>query len=570
MGKAIPQQAQCKQSMRSTVRIATLGMAVAWLTLVAGLGWWMSKQVVGAELDRLAASAEYEVKTTARIMDRLFTEMSSVANMVARQGSVIQLATRYRDDPPSLARLTRQQRAAQFTQDPLVRKVGNFMHELSGDLRYARIYMNNMSDDTVTASNWDEPDSIVGMIYSGRPYLIDALRDGNGHSFGIARLNKTPSYFVASRIENEDNVPLGSVTVKFDAPEIALYLTGQHIALIVDRQGRVTTASSAPFMLRNAAALLSPGSARSSSMTSSPDNDEDPGIALDVRAIVSSGLADQWLIDGIPYLLRREPLSKTQYQLVTMAALDHLPAMRRQHYWMAGLVAAIGLLFILLSSHVIGQMVVRRQDERHAANHDALTNLPNRRNVMAQLDRLFALAGHTQQWVLVAFIDLDGFKAINDTYGHVVGDQFLVEVGRRMSAGLRKSDMLGRLGGDEFVVIGLIAPPDPMDQDKALEAMHSRLAPLLIGTYRFAECSFDYPGASFGIVSADPSASSPQAVLKEADQCMYADKQARRASQMQSAKSDSAGDSAGDSAIETRELAERLQASAPVFGSVRA
>lgn len=566
MGKAIPQQAQCKQSMRSTVRIATLGMAVAWLTLVAGLGWWMSKQVVGAELDRLAASAEYEAKTTARIMDRLFTEMSSVANMVARQGSVIQLATRYRDDPPSLAKLTRQQRAAQFTQDPLVRKVGDFMHELSSDLRYARIYMNNMSDNTVTASNWDEPDSIVGMIYSGRPYLIDALRDGHGHSFGIARLNKTPSYFVASRIENEDNVPLGSVTVKFDAPEIALYLTGQHIALIVDRQGRVTTASSAPFMLRNAAALLSPGSARSSSMTSSPDNDEDPGIALDVRAIVSSGLADQWLIDGIPYLLRREPLSKTQYQLVTMAALDHLPAMRRQHYWMAGLVAAIGLLFILLSSHVIGQMVVRRQDERHAANHDALTNLPNRRNVMAQLDRLFALAGHTQQWVLVAFIDLDGFKAINDTYGHVVGDQFLVEVGRRMSAGLRKSDMLGRLGGDEFVVIGLIAPPDPMDQDKALEAMHSRLAPLLIGTYRFAECSFDYPGASFGIVSADPSASSPQAVLKEADQCMYADKQARRASQMQSAKSDSAG----DSAIETRELAERLQASAPVFGSVRA
>jgi diguanylate cyclase (GGDEF)-like protein len=266
--------------------------------------------------------------------------------------------------------------------------------------------------------------------------------------------------------------------------------------------------------------------------------------------MASSGHADQWLIDGKPYLLRREPLSKTQYQLITMAALDHLPAMRRQHYWIAGLVAAIGLLSSC-SPAVIGQMVARRQDERHAANHDALTNLPNRRNVMAQLDRLFALAGRTQQWVLVAFIDLDGFKAINDTYGHVVGDQFLVEVGRRMSAGLRKSDMLGRLGGDEFVVIGLIAPPDPMDQDKALEAMRSRLAPLLIGSYKFAECSFDYPGASFGIVSADPSASSPQAVLKEADQCMYADKQARRASQMQSAKS--------DSTIETRELAERLR-----------
>ncbi|KAG1245097.1 hypothetical protein G6F65_021426 [Rhizopus arrhizus] len=81
------------------------------------------------------------------------------------------------------------------------------MNALASDLRYARIYMNNMSDDTVTASNWAEPDSIVGMIYSGRPYLIDALRTGNGHSFGIARLNKSPSYFVASRIEDSNDVP---------------------------------------------------------------------------------------------------------------------------------------------------------------------------------------------------------------------------------------------------------------------------------------------------------------------------------------------------------------------------
>lgn len=96
--------------------------------------------------------------------------MASMANMVVCQGLVIQLAKRYRDDPPDLAMLTRQQRAAQFTRDPLVRKVGDFMNELSSDLRYARIYMNNMSDDTVIASNWTAADSIVGLIYSDRPY----------------------------------------------------------------------------------------------------------------------------------------------------------------------------------------------------------------------------------------------------------------------------------------------------------------------------------------------------------------------------------------------------------------
>ena len=523
--------------MRSTVRMVTLGAAVAWLALVASLGWWMSQKIVASELDRLAASAEYEAKTTARIMDRLFTEMVSVANMVARQGLVIQLATRYRTDPPDLAELTRQQRAAQFTQDPLVRKVGDFMDALSGDLRYARIYMNNMSDDTVTASNWAESDSIVGMIYSGRPYLVDALREGNGHSFGIARLNKTPSYFVASRIESEDEQPLGSVTVKFDAPDMVPYLSGSHIALILDRQGRVTTTSSAPFMLRNASALLPPGSAPAAARSNALDSDEDPGEPLEARAVTGS---DQWTIDGKPYLLRHEPLSNTQYQLITLASLDHLPGMRRLHLGLAGLVASVGLLFILLCGHLIGLMVERRQDEWYAANHDALTDLPNRRNVLGHLEQLFAQAQKTQQWVVVAFVDLDGFKAINDTYGHEVGDQFLVEVGRRLTMGLRQSDMLGRLGGDEFVVIGLIDPPSPTDQDQALEAMRSRLALLLIGRYAFSECSLDYPGASFGIVSVDPSISSTQTVLREADLRMYADKQARRTLQSKSAKDDAA------------------------------
>ncbi|NTE68181.1 diguanylate cyclase [Agrobacterium tumefaciens] len=508
--------------MRPIMRQVTLGLAVAWLASVAGLGWWLSQRSVTAQLDSWGASAEYEVKTTARVVDRLFTEMVSVANMVASQAQVIQLATRYRADQPGAAELTRRQRATQFTHDPLVRKVGDFMNALAGDLRYARIYMNNMSDDTVTASNWAEPDSIVGMIYSGRRYLIDALRNRTGSSFGIARLNKTPSYFVASRIDDADDVPQGSVTVKFDAPDVAFYLTGRHIALIVNRQGRVITTSSAPFMLRNVAALLPPGTVRL------PDDEEDSGDPMDVRAMADAPHADQWLIDGRPYLLRREPLADTQYQLFTLASLEELAPMRRQHFWTAGLVAAFGLVLILLSSHAVGQMVVRRQDERYAANYDALTDLPNRRAVLAELDRLFALAKRTQQWVLVAFIDLDGFKTINDTYGHEIGDKFLVEVGRRLSAGLRASDMLGRFGGDEFVVIGLVAPSMPDDPDGAVSTVRSRLTPLPIGTYTFAECSFDYPGASFGIVSVDPSVSSLQAVLKEADQLMYADKQARR------------------------------------------
>lgn len=350
------------------VRRVIYSLVAAWLALVAGVGWWTSQRIVTTWVDSLAASAEYEAQTTARVMDRLFTEMVSVANMVAKQADVIQLAMRYRTDPAGAIELTREQRAVQFTRDPLVRKVGDFMNTLSKDLRYARIYMNNMSDDTVVASNWAEPGSIVGMIYSGRTYLINALRNGNGHSFGIARLNKSPSYFVASRIEDSNGVPQGSVTVKFDAPEMALYLTGQHIALIVNSKGRVTTTSSAAFMLRNVAALLPPDTVRPS------DDDEEPGEPLDISVLEDQGRADQWLIDGRPYLLQRKPLVNTQYQLLTLAALDHLAPMRRQHLWTSALVAVSGLALILLGGYAAGQMVMRRQEERDAAMHASALN----------------------------------------------------------------------------------------------------------------------------------------------------------------------------------------------------
>ncbi|HEY4254613.1 MAG TPA: diguanylate cyclase [Roseomonas sp.] len=519
----LPQQSQRGQRKPPIVGRVTFGLAVAWLALVAGTGWWMSQRIVTAHLDSLAASAEYEAVTTARIMDRLFTEMVSVANMVANQAQVIQLASRYRTDPPGAAELTRQQRAAEFTRDPLVRRVGDFMGALASDLRYARIYMNNMSDNTVSASNWADPDSIVGMIYSGRLYLADAMRDGTGSSFGIARLNGSQSYFVTSRIDDLDDVPQGSVTVKFDAPDVAAYLVGRHIALIVNRQGRVITTPSEAFMLRNVAALLPPG------MVLPPGDEEEPGEPMDVRAIAGPTQADQWLIDGTPYLLRRQPLAGTPYQLFTLASLEQLAPMRRQHLLTAALVALFGLGLILLAGQAAGQMIMHRQAERYAANYDPLTDLPNRRAVLMELDRLFALAKRTQRWVLVAFIDLDGFKTINDTHGHEAGDEFLVEVGRRLSAGLRASDMLGRFGGDEFVVIGLRSQCGPDDPGEAIDAIRSRLAALLIGRYSLAGCSFDYPGASFGIASVDPAVSSPQAVLKDADRLMYADKQARRA-----------------------------------------
>jgi diguanylate cyclase len=159
---------------------------------------------------------------------------------------------------------------------------------------------------------------------------------------------------------------------------------------------------------------------------------------------------------------------------------------------------------------------------------DPLTGLPNRRFIFEELRRLFSLAQRTGRKMLLVFIDLDGFKRINDEHGHDIGDDFLIEVGRRLSAGLRTSDLLGRLGGDEFVVIGL-GPETEMDGQIAADAMRDRLAPLVVGHYALGRCGFDYPGASFGAIDVDPNDCTPETALQQADAAMYVEKKKRKA-----------------------------------------
>lgn len=94
-----------------------------------------------------------------------------------------------------------------------------------------------------------------------------------------------------------------------------------------------------------------------------------------------------------------------------------------------------------------------KQQIRHLAEHDPLTDLPNRRQLQSKLEMSIAFAKRSGKMVAVMFIDLDGFKAVNDSMGHQTGDDLLKEVAQRLRQGTRSSDLVARLGGDEFVVV---------------------------------------------------------------------------------------------------------------------
>jgi diguanylate cyclase (GGDEF)-like protein/PAS domain S-box-containing protein len=101
----------------------------------------------------------------------------------------------------------------------------------------------------------------------------------------------------------------------------------------------------------------------------------------------------------------------------------------------------------------ISELKAVEQQLAHLAHHDELTGLPNRLYFKAQLDKSLQSARRHQHLIALLFLDLDGFKQINDNFGHDVGDQLLREIARRLEKCVREEDTVARMGGDEFIII---------------------------------------------------------------------------------------------------------------------
>ncbi|MFD3746904.1 diguanylate cyclase domain-containing protein [Nocardia sp. NPDC058633] len=159
----------------------------------------------------------------------------------------------------------------------------------------------------------------------------------------------------------------------------------------------------------------------------------------------------------------------------------------------------------------------RRQLE-YQATHDALTGLANRSLILSQLSSALAYEGGSLV-TTVLFIDLDGFKAINDTLGHAIGDTVLQIVAQRLQQALRSEDLVGRLGGDEFLVL-LAGHPQRADLPALVERLRATMSEPIIASGHRLEVS-----ASVGITELGPHEHrTPEAVLHDADVAMYRDK----------------------------------------------
>ena len=194
------------------------------------------------------------------------------------------------------------------------------------------------------------------------------------------------------------------------------------------------------------------------------------------------------------------------------------------------IVLAVGALLSLLAfalvqvlargrAHALQMVAVRTRELRYQALHDPLTGLPNRALILDRAEQLLARCrrGDTQPAAL--FLDLDDFKAVNDTFGHAIGDTLLQAVARRISGVLRNVDTFGRLGGDEFVVLLESEPGAGVP-----EAVAERLLETLHKSFRLDALAGEPLTLSASIGIAVGGRNGPDELLRDADTALYAAK----------------------------------------------
>ena len=163
-----------------------------------------------------------------------------------------------------------------------------------------------------------------------------------------------------------------------------------------------------------------------------------------------------------------------------------------------------------------------QQSLRFAATHDFLTNLLNRSEILAAIDKERSRGGRERKPTAIIMADIDHFKRINDSLGHAAGDEVLKEVGRRLKSDLRPYDVVGRYGGEEFLIIlpgcDLTTGARRADELRNLVAKDPIFTPF--GTTTAT--------VSLGVTAAFDRECSVSELLREADVCMYAAKKKGR------------------------------------------
>ena len=326
-----------------------------------------------------------------------------------------------------------------------------------------------------------------------RPAGAERLRAGAERAHGLDGA-------LAAALERVARIAATSLRV----PSAAVILLGQ------DRRCFAGGNETHPWLSRDPGALFRIG------LANRVLESDQPLALTDARTGVADDGADTVDSLGIGGFLGIRVAGTSGEPIALVVAIDAAPRnWNRDEIEHFSEIAASAVSEIELQRRTVEAERIERQ-LRYDALHDGLTGLPNRTCFVERLRHAGERARrHAEDSFAVLFVDLDHFKVVNDSFGHLAGDELLVEVGRRLSGCLRSVDTLARLGGDEFALL-LEEVHEPSDAARVAERLQSALRSPM--TIRDSEV---FTSASIGIAMSGRADDAPQHLLRSADLAMY-------------------------------------------------
>lgn len=404
-----------------------------------------------------------------------------------------------------------------------------FLQGITSSFGLDLIYVMDAKGMSVAASNWDTPASTVGKDYSDREHYQTAITGVPGRQFAVGRTTRVPGFYFSMPVRH-DNEVVGTVGIKLDQPRL------QHLvriagSIISDDYGVVVLAENPKYMFE-----------------ATPDNTIDR-LSAEQRMnryarteftrlpLQSAGLEqypDLMLLDGHPVLVGKRALIDAGLTINVVSEFDvfHEVQRWRNAVFLAGTGATLVLLWGLWLAALYflrareyrhrletanGQLSHLNAELHEQATHDFLTGAHNRRAFNALLSNELERVKRYSGELSLAIVDIDHFKRVNDSRGHVVGDQALKFLVDQITLQMRRSDVLARLGGEEFA---LLMPNTPLAEAvRVVDRMRSAISgipvpdqePLLLITF------------SGGVAGWSPGVGD-RALINAADQALYAAK----------------------------------------------
>ena len=250
-------------------------------------------------------------------------------------------------------------------------------------------------------------------------------------------------------------------------------------------------------------------------------NDKDRPVGIIVRQEVTEYFSRQYvkeikgkkpistMMDEHPIIVDRSTNIEDVARIILDAGMEHM---------VSGFIITNEKKYLGMANgfDLLNEMTSRKQKHLFGLAHfDQLTGLPNRTLLLDRLNQAISVSNRSSRAISLLFIDLDGFKPVNDTFGHGIGDRLLKEVAERLLSCLREGDTAARIGGDEFVVILLES-----DLDRAITVAHRILGTLRV-PYEFGKKNISSISASIGIAEYPNHADDLDSLLAAADNAMY-------------------------------------------------